>query len=305
MTSLSHYVWIYGLAEALALSLILTTLFGVGWWKLHQDRKKLELTCKKIAGMLKEDIDDISQKPTTRPELRNVRVSYLKTLAKPFKKRQLNDEQVWKDVLETLERSLDALMQTTRSASEPDHQALKITNGADAIHADSADTDELSADTLDSELDRMLAGYQAGKSAIETNREATVEMKRHYQELQLANQKLRQKLQVDKTSELWQAFDTYEQSNAAFMKTLSVKERSYNLLVKEYESLQEHIHNLQVTISNYRKSVHQLILERSTLTEENKQLLEQHEVTNRLVVRLNHNYDTLRNEYTKLFETTR
>jgi hypothetical protein len=59
---------------------------------------------------------------------------------------------------------------------------------------------------------------------------------------------------------------------------------------------------LNVKINEYRKNTHQLILKQDALTEENKLLREQQESTNHLVSRLNHDYDTLRIKYTKLFE---
>lgn len=292
----THYVWIYGLAEALALSLVLTALFGIQWWRLRRDRQKMEPTCRAIAGMLKEEIDRIKNRPTARPGLRKSQTAYLTALSKPFKQRQLVDEDAWKAVVENLGQCFDDLTRTTQEMSEPDHPS--------ALDA-SDDTAGLSTAELDLGIDSLLTGYQTGKSAIETNREATAELKRNYQQLQLANRNLRQKLQMDKNSELWQLFETYERENAVFMKTLSAKERNYNLLVKEFEALRERLQHLQATIDNYRKSVHKLLLERSGLDEENKQLREQREVTDRLVTRLNRNYDTLRNEYTKLFETIR
>ncbi|WP_157174541.1 hypothetical protein [Thiocystis violascens] len=274
----------------------MTALFGIQWWRLRRDRQKLEQTRRAIAGMLKQEIGRITSKPTARPELRKSRADCLAALAKPFKTRQLADEEAWRAVMENVGQCFDHLMRTTQEVSEPGHPSV-----LDA----SDDTDGLSTAELDSGIDSLLTGYQAGKSAIETNREATAELKRNYQQLQLANRNLRHKLQLDKNSDLWQLFETYERNNAVFMKTLSVKERSYNLLVKEFEALRESLQHLQAIIGNYRKSVHKLLLERSGLAEENKQLREQHEVTDRLVTRLNRNYDTLRNEYTKLFETIR
>lgn len=301
MTSFSHYVWIYGLAEALALSLALTVLFGIGWWKLRQERKRMELTCTAIAGMLKEEIIEIKREATAWPGFRDSRLACLRALSQPFKKRRLGDETLWKTVAAMLNQCFDTLVsQSARQSSEPG-SALEAT----ASEESDADDEGLSGVALNAGVDTLLASYQVGQSVIATNRETTTELKRHYRQLQIANQNLRKELEADKTTELWQIFDTYERSNATFMKTLSAKERNYNILVKEFEGLQGNIHNLQTKIANYRKSAHQLLLEKSALTEENKQLIEQHEVTDKLVVRLNRNYDTLRNEYTKLFETTR
>ena len=292
----AHYVWIYGLAEALALSLVFTALFGIQWWRLRRERQKFERSSRAIAGIFKEEIARLNNKPTARPELRGSLEACLSAFSKPFKKRQLADEEAWKTVVENVGHCFDDLQRTTQGVSATGHPS-----GLDA----SDDMAGLSDTELDSGIDSLLTGYRAGTSAIETNREATAELKRNYQQLQLANRNLRQKLQVDKNSELWQLFDTSERSNAVFMRTLSVKERSYNLLVKEFEALREHVHNLQATIGNYRKSVHKLVLEQSGLAEENRQLHEQQEVTTRLVTRLNRDYDTLRNEYTKLFDTIR
>ncbi len=301
MTSVSQYVWIYGLAEALAVSLFLTAVCGFNWWRLRQSHQQSEQMRKAIAAMIKDRISELDSASNTRPELQRIELESLQALLKPFRKQQFNNEEVWKAVLESLERSVREAMRVTHAPAEK--LAQGITQIAESAIEDE-DPDLFSASKLDTGIEDLLAQYQVGKSAIGTNQDATADMKHHYQQAQLANRELRRKLNLENNAELLQIFDTYERSNAAFMKTLSVKERSYNLLVKEYESLQEHIHNLQVTISNYRKSVHKLVGERSTLSEENKQLQEQISVTNQLIGRLNRNYDALRNEYTKLFDTT-
>lgn len=299
MTS-GYYVLLYGLAEALTLSLVLTILFAVLWWKQRHALMKLRRTSKAIANLLKAKLAKLDQAPTTRPELRATRLMFLDALAQPFSKRLFGEESAWIEALDNLEHCFDELPEIVGDALDAGAQGVPAALAPGAAHS----TDEALSGQLDSGIEAILARNAAGVAAIKANREATAELKRNYEQLQMANQELRMKLQADKTGELWQAFEAQEQSKAAFMQTLAVKERSYKLLVQEYEGLQVHLQNLQTTIGSYRKSVHKLLLERDTVTEENKQLREQHDASNKLVARLNRNYDGLRKQYNELFELT-
>jgi hypothetical protein len=292
-----YYISIYGLAEALAVSVLLTLFFGIQWWRIRRKQKIHEQFCDAILNRFKEEILRIQAQSNLRPELRDGQLAALKAIAVPLKNCQLNSPVVWEKVVRHLEHYFEYLAQLVPKNMLPQAggtaQKTEHTIIIDGIPAN---------EQLDLAIDDLLAHYQAAASAIVINQEAAAEMKHSYEQLQFSNQELRAQIQADRDKDIWEKFDAYEQSNAAFMRALSVKERNYKILIKEHESLQIHIHNLNVRINEYRKNTHQLILKQDALTEENKLLREQQESTNHLVSRLNHDYDTLRIEYTKLFE---
>ncbi|MBV5309431.1 hypothetical protein [Chromatium okenii] len=302
--SLIYYFSIYGLLEALIVSLIATMFFGFNWWKMYRLQKRQVQIDNSIVEQFKAEIIRIHELPATRPELNDVHVLLLKAIGMPFKKHQANQIDSWNEIIHQMERYFENLTQTTQANSQSNSITLKNTDTDVYAPENEVVDDELSAESLDSAITDLMSHYQAANSAILNNQEATEEMKVKFQNLQLVNQELRSIIQSEKTSELLEKFDAYEQMNAVFMRTIAVKERNYKSLVKEHEMLEVYIHNLQVTVTNYRKSIQKLLIKESSLVEENRLLLEQQESNNRLVTRLNRNYETLRNEYTKLFETT-
>lgn len=302
---LNHYVWIYGLAEALAVTLVLAVVFGVKWWRLRQERQRLAQTCKLIARAIKEDIEANQYKSTSRPELRNGRIGYLKALFKPFRSGRLDDEDAWREVLESLDQCFDGLRQSTRAATgkqEPVPPAIGAKSPAlDTEAAASRATLETNAD-----IDGLMNQYQISLSALNANRQVSADLQNRYVQLEQANEELRAQLGSSETGgPLRQMLDTFEQRNLEFMQIAFSAERNQAILQQELNALEEHIHNLNVTIKNSRKSAHKLLLERDALTEENQRLIEHQQSTDKLVVRLNRNYDALRREYTKLYEGSR
>ncbi|MBK1693834.1 hypothetical protein CKO09_03640 [Chromatium weissei] len=258
-----------------------------------------------IAEQFKAEIAKIRELPVVRPELQDVHILLLKAIGTPFKKHQVNKVDLWSEVINQLARYFENLAQTTLANHHSHSTIQKETNANPPVSEKELVVDgEFSTEKLDSVIGDLMSHFQAANSAITDNQEATSEMKNKFQNLQLVNQELRSMLESDKTSEILEKFDAFEQMNTVFMRTLAVKERNYKILVKEHESLEVYIHNLQVTVTNYRKAIQKLLVKQSTLAEENKLLLEQQESNNHLVTRLNRNYETLRNEYTKLFETT-
>lgn len=301
---LSYYVWIYGLAEALAATLVLTVVFGVKWWRLRQERQRLAQTCKLIASAIKDDVEASQYPSTNRPELRKGRAGYLKALFKPFRSGRLDDEEAWKDVLESLDQCFDELRQTTRSAADNAQQApappAARTSALDGLAA------SLASSETGADIDGLLNHYQASLSALNASRQFSTDLQNHYSELQRASEELRMQLGSGAYSEmsgpLRQMLDTFEQRNADFMQIAFSAERNQAILQQELNGLEERIHNLNVTIKNSRKSAHKLLMERDALAEENQRLIEHQQSTDRLVARLNRNYDALRREYTKLYE---
>ena len=91
------------------------------------------------------------------------------------------------------------------------------------------------------------------------------------------------------------------QSNLAFMQAAYNAERNINSLEQQFDDFEERIHNLQVSVNNYRKSVHKLVTERDLLIEEKQQFITQLELKDKVIARLNRNYETLRREYTKIY----
>jgi len=300
----TYYVSIYGLIEALIVSLIVTVFFGFNWWKMYRLQKRQMQIDDSIAEQFKAEIAKVHGLPAVRPELQDIHVLLLKAIGTPFKKHQANQIDSWNEVINQLARYFENLAQTTQ-ANHPNPITQKDVNAdAPTSEKELVEGGEFSTEKLDSVITDLMSHYQVAASAIANSQEETSELKSKFQNLQLANQEFRSILQSDKTNDILEKFDAYEQMNTVFMRTLAVKERNYKILVKEHESLEVYIHNLQVTITNYRKATQKLLVKHSTLAEENKLLLEQQESNNRLVTRLNRNYETLRNEYTKLFETT-
>lgn len=299
--NLTYYISIYGLAEALVLSLALTIFFGIQWWRMRQKQILREQFCAAVLKQFKDEVLQIQAQATLQPGLRDEHIAILKVVVLPFKNCQLNSIAAWEKVISHLKHYFEHLAQPVHKPS-----LYQMSDAETAMELRQFNTVDANGhpmtEQLDSAIENLLTHYQAATSAIVINQEATLEMKHSYENLQLSNQELRAQIQAERDKEIWEKFDAYEKSNTAFMRALSVKERNYKLLIKEHEALQVSIHNLQIMVSEYRKTAHQLILQQDALIAENKLLREQQESTNRLVTRLNHNYDTLRSEYTKLFE---
>ncbi|GEM_PF-6825059 len=305
--NLTYYISVYSLAEALILSLVLTLFFGVQWWRMRRTQRQYEQICEAVTALFKQEVHRLQEVPNTRIELRENHVAVLKMLAAPFKTRQLFSLSHWEKVIQKLDHYYEILAQVTQY--HPVHPTTHATAGlfefAATSNADELHHSGLVTERLDSAVDDLLSQYQTATTAIAANQEAVMEMKQHFEAMQLANQELFARVQNSRDRELREKLDAFAQSNEAFMRALAIKERNYKILVKEHEELQVHIHNLQVSITEYRKAVHKLLLKQDDLLEENKLLREQNDSTTKLVGQLNRSYETLRHEYTKLFETTR
>ncbi|WP_200153255.1 hypothetical protein [Chromatium okenii] len=303
--NLTYYISVYSLAEALVLSIILTLFFGIQWWRIRRVHHHYEAFCAAGLALFKQDIQRLHAFPNARTELQDSHIAVLKMLAAPFKTEQLQTLAAWEHILQQLEQHYEHLAQVTQSrAPHPIAHAQSDCDLASCNH-DELHHSGIATEQLDAAVGELLSQYQATTATIALNQEATAEIKHNFEALQLANQELRSRIQVNQDREIREKLDAVEQSNAAFMRALAVKERNYKLLIKEHETLQIHIHNLQISITEYRKAVHKLLLKQDSLIEENKLLREQNDSTTKLVGQLNRSYDTLRNEYTKLFETTR
>jgi hypothetical protein len=303
--TLSHYVWIYGLAEALALVLIVAVVLGVKWWRLRRERQAWLGFSARIDRLIEDELARVRNKQSGRPELRDAWIATLRALSKPFQDERLIEDQAWEEVIGLIDRCFDGLAHTTRNSTA--RPAVEPTPAvASMAPAHDAGTLKPSEDT-DSDIDALLAHYQAGRSALSSNQSSGGELNQKYQEMLglqdglMARIKAAGKGGVIDMIALQQELETFEQSNLAFMQAAHNAERNLNFLEQQFDDFEGRIHNLQVTVNNYRKSVHKLVTERDLLIEEKQQYITQLELKDKVIARLNRNYETLRREYTKIY----
>lgn len=293
MASFANYVWIYGLAEALALAVLAAIVFGVKWWRLQQQRNKLTRTCHAIAAMLREEIAKKKSHMTTTHESRDYQIACLQTLMQPFQKKTVDEEQVWKNVLNNLDNHFDELLRTTCDlAALKNDDEINFTHGSEFLEEDYAEVDnELSSLKMDADIDAILSQYQIDMETLAANQKLNEELKQKYQNLEHANQDLQSEIneitQLELNSPLGQQLDAFRKSSLEFMRQASVAKSHCNSLSQQIDVLEAHLHHHQVNINHYRKSVHKLLINRDTLAKEKKQLIAQIKETNRLVARLN------------------
>lgn len=297
--TLSHYVWIYGLAEALALVLIVTIVLGVKWWRLRKERQDWLRLAERIDHMIVDEIARARDTRTKRPELRDGWIATLHAIAKPFRHERLAEEAAWQEVFGAIDRCFDGL---ARSAPNPIAPTAKPETTAIQFQADA-----LSSPNMEADIDDLLQQYQQGRSAISASQFTEVDLKSKYSELKQISEGLLARIatigqggDVDVLA-LRQELDLFMQSNLAFMQAAYNAERNINSLEQQFDDFEGRIHNLQVTVNNYRKSVHKLVTERDLLIEEKRQLITQLELKDKVIARLNRNYETLRREYTKIY----
>ncbi|MTW22077.1 hypothetical protein [Allochromatium palmeri] len=298
--TLSHYVWIYGLAEALVVVVILAIVLGIKWWRLRRERQSWLGFSARIDSLIADELARARNKQPDRPELRDARIATLHALSGPFQDERLIEDQAWEEVVGFIDRCFDGLAQTHSQA--PARPAVAAT-----APAHEAETSAPSEDT-DSDIDALLAHYQAGRSTLSSSQSSGNELNQKYQELLglqdglMASIKVASKGGVINMNALQQELETFVQSNQAFMQAAHNAERNINLLEQQFDESEERIHNLQVTINNYRKSAHKLVTERDMLQEEKQQFISQLELKEKVIARINRNYETLRREYTKIYD---
>jgi hypothetical protein len=302
--TLSHYVWIYGLAEALALILIIAIVLGVKWWRLRRERQVWLGFSERIARLIEDELARVRHKQSDRPELRDGRIATLRALYKPFQDERLIEDQAWEETVSLIDRCFDGLAQTTHnSAARP--TVAPVVPPTAPVH--DVGTSAVPEDT-DSDINALLQQYQAGRSALSSNQSSGSELNQKYQEMLdlqdglMARIKAASKGGVVDMVALQQELDTFVQSNLSFMQAAHNAERNVNLLEQQFDEFEDRIHNLQVTINNYRKSAHKLVTDRDALLEEKQQFISQLELKEKVIARINHNYETLRREYTKIYD---
>jgi DNA repair exonuclease SbcCD ATPase subunit len=313
--NLDYYFWIYGLAEALALSLVAAVVFGFKWWGLRRERHQMERVCQEVLGSLEEELEAARKDPMRRPELRDGRVACFHALSAPFQRGRFCEAEAWQDTLDILNRSFDELARSTLPSLPPE-----ATPAAEAIESrpsgKGAGSDEepevgagFACPELETEIDLLLTQHNRGVATLAASRGVAVDMKRKCEDIRLANQNLRVKLESvvkqDRSGQILQMLDEIELSNHDLQQMMFATERHHSNLGPQIDALGQQIRNLQLTVKNYRKSLQKLLLDRDALAEEKKEFVKQLEAKTKLVERLNRNYDALRREYTKLYEATR
>lgn len=289
--SATDYLWIYGLAEACAVTLLAAVVFGLAWWRLYRERMASLRTCRAIAERIRTDIDALGD-----GQLGGARVAYLESLARPFASGNIAELAVWNEILDDFQRAFPASGETDAAAPDTGRECAPPRSDGQTAGEEAVETAALDAD-----IDQVLEQYQVSLSSFSTNRGDIANLTTKCRQLEGANRELRQRLETasksDLTDHLLQELSTVEQSNIDFMRMLSESDQHQNALATELERLEASIHHLKSCNQRYRKLVQEILLERDSLAEQKKQLLAQ-------VERLNRTYDSLRLEYIKLYRVT-
>ncbi len=309
----NYYLWLYSLAEALALSVVVAAIFGFKWWGLRKQSSRLEHARKEVLARLDREIAGCGKYPPRRLELREGRIACFKALSAPFQVGKLGEAGVWREVLDDLGRSFDKLAQAAPPSPPPGLPPLVTAEESEpAEKAEESDTEEVENfdyPELDTEIDALLSQHERGVATLSANRKVTGDLKRKCEEIRQANQNLRDKLasvaKQEHGGQLQRMLDEVEQSNLDLQQMVFATERHHSNLGPQLDALGQQIRNLQLTIRSYRKSLQKLLLDRDALAQEKKELIKQLEAKTKLAERLNRNYDALRREYTKLYEATR
>jgi DNA repair ATPase RecN len=302
--TLKEYVWIYGLAEALLLSVLLNIFLVVQWWRRRRAAKRLERAHETVGDLIREEISAATNDPEYQPDLRNYKLEYLNALLVPFQKKRTDDISNWIHLLRTLHESFSKL--TKRGAKLEGEQPFAA-NGEEPAEFSG---EPMSATAhFDSEIDALLAQHQLSLAALTSDRSATSELKRKCEDIRRVNNNLKVQLEsiakTDSSGQIQQLLDQIEESNFELQQMVFAIDRNHGHLGPQLEAMGQQIHTLQLTIKNYRKAMQKLITERDDLVEEKKSLLKQIDARTKLCERLTHNFDALRREYTKLYEATR
>ncbi|MBK1717938.1 hypothetical protein [Thiocystis violacea] len=308
--SLNEYMWIYGLAEALALTLIVAIVLGVKWWRLRREHRRWRRARARIDGLIEGAIEGARAKQTDRPELRDSRIASLRALSDPFKQDPIVEEEAWRQALGAIDRCFEALGETTASLAAANHRKAVPTHDTSSPESGQAPEDDgLASPGMESDVEALLEQYRLGRSTISSNREAGGDLKQKYRDLLVVNQSLRSRIDnlapTDETDSLREELDAFLRSNLAFMRAALTAERNFNLLEQQFDEFEGRIDNLQATINTYRKAVHKLVSERDQLDEEQHQYLIQLDLKDKVIARLNRNYEALRREYAKIYGGTR
>ncbi|MBK1723158.1 hypothetical protein CKO23_12990 [Thiocystis violacea] len=299
-------MWIFGLAEALAVVLIAAIVFGVKWLRLRRERKRASA---RIAALIAAEIAETKTGRGCRAALRDAHLAFLTALSLPFRKDRVGDEDVWEWVLDTFARNVQQLEQITDDRSATGRKPLS--GGADPREIRRARFDHAHppAEPIpDLEIESLLAGLRNRLFERDADGKAAEGIKIKYAQLERAHEDLKARLEsnakLDPTGELREELDEARRYSLEFMQTAARSKRNFNILSQEHEVLEEHVEQLSWVLEHNRHSAHHLLVERDSLAEENKQLTVRLEMKDRHIEQLNRNYTILRREYNQLYGVT-
>ncbi len=305
------YFWIYGLSEALALCLAAIALLGFHWQRQRKQRSLMERAWREVLKRLDEEVETAQKDPQRRLELRDIRVACFKAFSAPLQSGRTGEAKVWYQAIDNLNQSLDKIVsRPPRADAPPDPESdLEPEPTGESEQDWDGQALEASCPDLDTEIGLLLSQHDRGVATLHASRGVAIDLTRKCEEIRLANQNLRVKLESvakqDHGGHIQRMLDEIEQSNLDLQQIAFATERHHSSLGPQLDALGQQIRNLQLSIKNYRKSLQKLLVDRDALAEEKKALAGQLETKIKLIERLNRNYDVLRREYTKLYESTR
>ncbi|SMF93488.1 hypothetical protein SAMN02949497_0770 [Methylomagnum ishizawai] len=297
----NDYVWIYILAEALLVSLGLMGFFGYRWWRLRSERRLLIRICGQVAEHLTESIEAVQKDPLRYPEFRQAEAACLSALLPPFADLRLADVEAWDDIFANIHALFDLLARRLAALPAETHQGAGKPTDDDMERADIQEWDAAFAE--------FLSQHNQGLTFLAATRDVTADIKRKCEDVRQAHHNLRVNLEsvvkMDRGGQLQPLLADIEKSNFELQQMAYSLERAQGNMAPQLETLGQQVRNLQLTVQNYRKSLPKIVQERDRLAEEKGDLTKQLEAKVKLVDRLNRNYETLRREYTKLYQATR
>lgn len=299
---LNQYVWLYSLAELLAVVLLVAIVFGIKWWRLRRERRTWLGLSERIERLIDNEIAATNSKHADRPELRDSHLAILCAIAKPFQDERLTEDQAWSEVIGLIDRYMTALTQVT---ARPTNQRTAAPPAATPAEQTAANEAAAAAESQEFELiNGMLQQCQRGRSTLPEGEN----LQRTYQDMIQTQEQLlarvraaREGCQLDMDA-LQADLTTATENNSAFMQAAHTTERNIQQLEQIFEDFETRIHNLQVTINTHRKSAQKLITERNSLQQDKELLLGQLAIKEKIIARLNRSYETLRREYVKIYE---
>lgn len=305
----NEYLWIYGLAEALVVTAVLAAFMGFKWWRLHREKRERRAASARIHGLFEKEIARADSETGTRSEWRECRIASLRALSRPFARDRIGEEAAWSEALDHLDRCFGALARTAANPIAAPGRPVAETSESRPYEPPQAFDDEgLASPGIESDVEALLEQYQLGRATFASNQANGGDLRQKYRDLLQVNQGLRARIDTlgpsEETDTLREELDGFLRSNLAFMRAALTAERNFNLLEQQFDDFEERIHGLQMTINTYRKSVHKLLSERDLLNEEKQQSMIQLDLKDKLIARLNRNYETLRREYAKIYGGT-
>jgi len=307
------YFLIYGLIEALVLCLVAAAFFGFKWWKYRKEHLLSELAWGEILDRLDEEAEAVQNNLQRWPELRLFRLACFKALAAPLEHGQVSDSTVWHRAIDELNQSLDQIVPRLKLVEPPlTPEPQTLTSESEKLEQPeeylSEDTAETPFPELDTKIALLLSQHESGVEILHANQKVAVNLMQKCDELQLANQNLRTKVEAaakqDRNGQIQKMLDEMEK-NGAYLKEVALATTRHNSNLKfQLDELWQQIQSFQLSIVGYRKLETKLLGDRHDLLSEIEELNAQLKGKNKLIDRLNGKIEVLRREYTILYEST-